>query len=246
MVIKVNNLTSSYNNKVVLKDVSCTFHKNKITSIIGPSGCGKTTLLLTLAGLVKHIAHYHMQGSIIYNNNNYNESNISDLIGKTGFVFQQPMAFPLSIIKNLTYATKYLGKSKSEREKIAIAKLKEVNLYNEVKQNLNLKANNLSGGQQQRLCIARALTTNPSVLLLDEPCSALDVKNTAIIESLLLRLKEKYSIILVTHNLAQAKRISDDTLFFNEAQLIEANDTYNLFNNPKNKKTQDYLNGDFG
>ncbi len=212
VAIRIKNLTTYYDSKIILRDINLDINKNSITTIIGPSGCGKTTLLMTLSGLAKKIPSFSMDGEIEYNNKVFTNENISDLIGKFGFVFQQPLAFPISIEKNMIFATKYLGKTKGQSMEIAIEKLKEVNLWNEVKDNLKMKANKLSGGQQQRLCIARALTIYPDVLLLDEPCSALDRENSTIIEEMLIKMKKDYTIIFVTHNLSQAKRISDEMI----------------------------------
>lgn len=212
VAIRIKNLTTYYDSKIILRDINLDINKNSITTIIGPSGCGKTTLLMTLSGLAKKIPSFSMDGEIEYNNKVFTNENISDLIGKFGFVFQQPLAFPISIEKNMIFATKCLGKNKGQSMEIAIEKLKEVNLWNEVKDNLKMKANKLSGGQQQRLCIARALTIYPDVLLLDEPCSALDRENSTIIEEMLIKMKKDYTIIFVTHNLSQAKRISDEMI----------------------------------
>lgn len=246
MAIDIRNLTTYYDSQKVLDDISFKIRKNRITSVIGPSGCGKTTLLMTLSGLVDKIPHFSMQGEIEYKNKTFTKNSFGELIGRTGFVFQQPLAFPLSIEKNMIFATKYAGIEKSERERIAVEKLKEVNLWEEVKDNLNMKASRLSGGQQQRLCIARALTNYPDVLLLDEPCSALDVKNTAIIEKMLTELKKDYTIIVVTHNLSQARRISDEIIFLNEGKVVESGTCAGIFNNPVEQETKDYLSGSFG
>ncbi|HZK01744.1 MAG TPA: ATP-binding cassette domain-containing protein [Anaerovoracaceae bacterium] len=244
--IRINNLTTYYGIHKILDDINLEIKKNRITTIIGPSGCGKTTLLMTLSGLVGKTPNFSMEGKIAYEEEVFSGENIDALIGRFGFVFQQPLAFPISIEKNMMFATKYLGKTKSECMEIAIEKLTEVNLWDEVKDKLKMKANKLSGGQQQRLCLARALTMYPDVLLLDEPCSALDIKNTTIIEQMLLKMKKDYTIIFVTHNLSQARRISDEVIFINEGKLIEQGNMVDFFRNPREQDTKNYISGEFG
>lgn len=245
-IIKVNDLSVNYGKKQVLKQLSMSFDKNKITAIIGPSGCGKSTFLTTLnLMLEEHGGRY--TGEILFKDKDirdYNKDNIRRMIG---MVYQKPTPFPLSIYKNLTYAPVYYGvKDKKELRNIVEYNLKRVGLFDEIRDELNMSAMKLSGGQQQRLSIARALTVEPEVLLLDEPCSALDIKNTAIIEEMLLRFTKEYTIIIVTHNLSQAKRISDYTAFILDGELVEYGETKEIFSNPKDKRTKEYLEGIYG
>lgn len=244
--IKVNNLNVSYDNKLVLKNLSMPFIKNKITSIIGPSGCGKSTFLTALnLMLEEHGGKY--TGEIFYNGKDiksYSKESVRKMIG---MVFQKPTPFPLSIYKNMIYAPVYYGiKDKKELKNIVEYNLKRVGLFDEIDNELNMSAMKLSGGQQQRLSIARCLTVEPEVLLLDEPCSALDIKNTAIIEDMLLKFSKEYTIIIVTHNLSQAKRISDYTAFILDGELVEYGVTNEVFSNPKDKRTREYLEGIYG
>ncbi len=245
-IIKVNNLNVSYDNKLVLKNLSISFKQNKITSIIGPSGCGKSTFLTALnLMLEEHGGKY--SGDIFFKDRDIKTYN-KDIIRKMiGMVFQKPTPFPLSIYKNMTYAPMYYGiQDKNRLKNIVETNLKRVGLFNEISNDLNMSAMKLSGGQQQRLSIARALTVEPEILLLDEPCSALDVKNTTIIEEMLLRFSEEYTIIIVTHNLSQAKRISDYTAFILDGELVEYSETKEMFSNPKDKRTKEYLEGIYG
>ena len=245
-IIKVNNLNVSYDNKLVLKNLSMPFIKNKITSIIGPSGCGKSTFLTALNLMLEEYGGKY-NGEITYKDKDiksYNKESIRKMIG---MVFQNPTPFPLSIYKNMIYAPVYYGiKDKKELKDIVEYNLKRVGLFDEINNELNMSALKLSGGQQQRLSIARSLTVEPEVLLLDEPCSALDIKNTAIIEEMLLKFSEKYTIIIVTHNLSQAKRISDYTAFILDGELVEYGATDELFSNPKDRRTREYLEGIYG
>lgn len=245
-IIKVNNLNVSYDNKLVLKNLSMRFIKNKITSIIGPSGCGKSTFLTTINLMLEEYGGKYT-GEILYKDKDiesYNRENIRKMIG---MVFQNPTPFPLSIYKNMIYAPVYYGiKDKKELKEIVEYNLKRVGLFDEIDNEFNMSALKLSGGQQQRLSIARSLTVEPEVLLLDEPCSSLDIKNIAIIEEMLLKFSEKYTIIIVTHNLSQAKRISDYTAFILDGELVEYGETEELFSNPKDKRTKEYLDGIYG
>lgn len=245
-IIKVNNLNVSYDDKQVLKNLSMPFIKNKITSIIGPSGCGKSTFLTTINLMLEEHGGKHT-GEILYKDKDiesYNKESIRKMIG---MVFQKPTPFPLSIYKNMIYAPVYYGiKDKKELKDIVEYNLKRVGLFDEIDNELNMSALKLSGGQQQRLSIARSLTVEPEVLLLDEPCSSLDIKNIAIIEEMLLKFSEKYTIIIVTHNLSQAKRISDYTAFILDGELVEYGPTDELFSNPKDKRTKEYLEGIYG
>lgn len=212
-ILKVRNLNVRYQNKLIIEDLSMSFVKNKITAIIGPSGCGKSTLLTTLNLMLEECGGRYT-GEILFRDKDiqsYDKDNIRKTIG---MVFQKPMLFPLSIYKNMIYAPIYYGiKDKKELKNIVESNLKKVGLFNEINNELGMSAMKLSGGQQQRLSIARALTVEPDILLLDEPCSALDIKNTKNIEDMLLKFSREYTIIIVTHNLSQAKRISDYTAF---------------------------------
>ncbi|MCQ4925520.1 phosphate ABC transporter ATP-binding protein [Tissierella carlieri] len=245
-VIKVNDLNVSYDNKLILKDLSMSFIKNKITAIIGPSGCGKSTFLTTLNLMLEEQGGRY-SGKIFFKDKDIQEYNKNDVRKMIGMVFQKPTPFPLSIYKNMIYAPIYYGiKDKGQLQEIVEYNLKRVGLFEEINNELNMSAMKLSGGQQQRLSIARALTVEPEVLLLDEPCSALDIKNTAIIEEMLLKLSKEYTIIIVTHNLSQARRISDYTAFILNGELIEYGKTEEMFFNPKNKMTKEYLEGIYG
>lgn len=245
-IIKINNLCATYGDGNVLKNLSMNIKKNKITAIIGPSGCGKSTLLTTLNRMIEENGG-NFTGEILFKDKNI-VSYEKDIIRKNiGMVFQKPTPFPFSIYKNLTYAPIYYGvKGKKELDDIVEFTLKEAGLFNEISKDLNMSANKLSGGQQQRLCIARALTAKPEVLLLDEPCSALDVKNIQNIEEMLLRFSKDYTIVIVTHNLAQAKRIADYTAFILDGELIEYEETEKIFTNPKDSRTKEYIDGIYG
>lgn len=245
-ILKINNLSSSYGDKKVIKELSMNIKKNKITAIIGPSGCGKSTLLTTLNLMIEENGG-SFAGKILFKGKDilsYEKDHVRRMIG---MVFQKPTPFPFSIYKNLTYAPIYYGiKNKNELNNIVKDTLEKVGLFDEIDKDLNMLATKLSGGQQQRLCIARGLTVEPEVLLLDEPCSALDIKNTQNIEEMLLKFSEDYTIIIVTHNLAQAKRISDYTAFILDGELIEYERTEEIFKNPKDKRTKEYIEGIYG
>lgn len=246
-IIKIKKLNVNFGDKKILENINFKIKKNKITAIIGPSGCGKSTFLKCLNNLINEEKDIKIFGDIFFKGKNINKMESEKLRKAIGMVFQNPIPFPFSIYKNLTYAPIYYGiKDKDILKEIAIEKLKDTGLYEEVCGELDKSALKLSGGQQQRLCIARALTVEPEVLLLDEPCSALDIKNTIKIEELLKKLSEKYTIVIVTHNLFQAKRIADYTAFFLDGKLIENGETEGVFNNSKNKKTQEYIEGIFG
>ncbi len=245
-ILKINNLFAGYDNKRVLNNLSMNIEKNKITAIIGPSGCGKSTLLTTLNLMIEENGG-KFTGEILYKDKDilsYEKDYIRRMIG---MVFQKPTPFPFSIYKNLVYAPIYYGiKDKKILNKLVKENLKKVGLFDEINEDLSVPATKLSGGQQQRLCIARALTVEPEILLLDEPCSALDIKNTANIEKMLLEFSKDYTIIIVTHNLAQAKRISDYTAFILDGELIEYAETEKIFTNPKDSRTKEYVEGIYG
>ncbi len=241
MIIKTEDLSVNYGSKNVLRNINVAFEKNKITALIGPSGCGKTTFLKTLNRTIEEYGG-KAKGNIYLHNENIKNIPIQNLRNKIGMVFQTPLVFPFTIYKNMTYAPIYYGEKNSEKLKETTVKyLKKTGLYEEVKGDLNMQALKLSGGQQQRLVIARCLTVNPEVILLDEPCSALDIKNTANIESMLLDLKKDYTIIIVTHNLAQAKRIADYVIYMEDGVIAEIGKTDKIFDSPVDSRTKEYI-----
>lgn len=246
-ILEIKDFSVNYGKSRVLKNINLDIERNRITAIIGPSGCGKSTFLKSLNLMITKEKSSEMLGEIYFNGKNIKDFQIENLRKKIGLVFQTPTPFPFSIYKNMIYAPVYYGiKDKKELDKIVKEKLVLAGLYDEIKDEMNKSAISLSGGQQQRLCIARELTVEPEVLLLDEPCSALDIQNTMKIEEMLKNLSSKYTIVIVTHNLAQAKRIADKTAFFFDGELIEYNDTEVIFTNPKYEKTKNYINGIFG
>jgi phosphate transport system ATP-binding protein len=233
----------------VLKDISLTIREKAVTAIMGPSGCGKTTLIRAINRMNEITGESHTSGEVYIGGVNiYAEDiNVYDLRRKVGMVFQKPNPFPKSIFENIAYGPKiHKAASGSALEEIVEKSLKVSALWDEVKDRLNDNALRLSGGQQQRLCIARALAVEPEVVLMDEPCSALDPAATAKIETLIRELGEQYTVIIVTHNLQQAARVSDFTAFLYLGQLIEYGDTRNVFENPKNELTERYITGKFG
>lgn len=246
-VLKINHLTTAYDGKVVLEDISLEIPAHQITAVLGPSGCGKSTLLHSINRMVEENSNAKVNGEIFLNGQDISKIPTEELRRRIGLVFQTPAPFPFSIYKNMTYAPKYYGvKEKKKLDALVQEKLQLAGLYEEVKDDLSRSARKLSGGQQQRLCIARALTVEPEILLLDEPCSALDVKSTAAIEKMLLELKKDYTIVLVTHNIQQARRISDRAVFLYNGRLIETADTDQLFTSPREEETKDFLSGNFG
>ncbi|MFW5648776.1 MAG: phosphate ABC transporter ATP-binding protein [Candidatus Alkaliphilus sp. MAG34] len=245
-IIELANLNAFYGSKKILNNINMKIKKNKITAIIGPSGCGKSTLLAVLNRMIEENGG-SIEGKVIFNEKDILNYSKNELRRKVGIVFQKPSPFPLSIYGNLAYAPLYYGvKDKKLLNDIVENKLKVSGLYEEVKDDFKMSALELSGGQQQRLCIARALTVEPDVLLMDEPCSALDVKNTANIEDMLLNLLDDYTIIIVTHNLFQAKRISDYTVFILDGEIVEFGETEQIFNNPRDRRTKEYIEGMYG
>ena len=221
--IEVKTFSVSYGSQKVLDNVSFSFKKNKITAILGNSGCGKTTFLHALNNLLCEEENVKISGDILLEGESIYMLKSDDFRKKIGLVFQTPIVFPMSIYKNMTYAINYHEHiSKKELDKIVEEKLRVVGLYDEVKDSLKKSATKLSGGQNQRLCIARALTINPEVLLLDEPCSALDIENTMIIERLLKGLKESMTVIIVTHNIEQAKRIGDEIITMDNGKIFSS------------------------
>lgn len=247
MLLSVENYSLFYGEKQALKDITMQFEENKITALIGPSGCGKSTLLRSFNRLNELNPEVKTDGKIFYDGNDIDQLNPILLRTKIGMVFQQPNPFPLSIFDNVAYGLRCQGmKNKHDITKIVITSLKKAGLYDEVKDRLKDNALKLSGGQQQRLCIARAIAMNPLVILMDEPTSALDPMSTQIVEDLIVELKKDYTILIVTHNMQQAARISDKTAFMYLGELIEYDDTDTLFEKPKNKQTEAYITGRFG
>lgn len=246
-ILEIKDFSVNYGKSRVLKNINLEIEKNRITAIIGPSGCGKSTFLKSLNLMITEEKSSEILGKIYFNGKNIKDFQIENLRKKIGLVFQTPTPFPFSIYKNMIYAPVYYGiKDKKELDKIVKEKLILAGLYDEIKDEMNKSALSLSGGQQQRLCIARELTVEPEILLLDEPCSALDIQNTMKIEEMLKNLSSKYTIVIVTHNLAQAKRIADKTAFFFDGELVEYGNTEDIFTNPKDEKTKNYINGIFG
>ena len=246
-VFKIENVNLFYREKQALKNINLDLYKNQVTAFIGPSGCGKSTLLRCLNRMNDLIEGCKVEGTILYENQNINDINTLELRTKVGMVFQNPNPFPMSIFDNIAYGPRCQGiKNKETLKKIVVESLKKAALYDEVKNRLKDSALGLSGGQQQRLCIARCIAMEPDVILMDEPTSALDPIATLKIEELINELKKDYTIIIVTHNMQQATRVSDYTAFFMLGEVIECDKTIDLFSQPKNKKTEDYITGRFG
>lgn len=248
--MQVKNLNFYYEANQVLKNINLIVKSNAVTAIIGPSGCGKSTFIRTLNRMNDIILGTKIEGDILFNHKNIYAEDIDvvEIRRKIGMVFQRPNPFPKSIFENVAYGLKINGliKNKDELRERVEDSLQGAALWEEVKDRLNTPALDLSGGQQQRLCIARALAIKPEVILFDEPCSALDPIATAKIEELIQKLKEKYTIIIVTHNMQQAARISDLTAFLMLGKLIEFDKTEKIFTNPSQKITEDYITGRFG
>ena len=245
---EIKDLVLHYGDFKAIKGIDLDIEENEITAFIGPSGCGKSTVLKTLNRMNDLVEGCKIDGEIFLDGQNtYKDMDVNILRKRVGMVFQKPNPFPMSIYDNLTYGPITHGiRKKAQLEEIVETTLKQAALWDEVKDQLKKSALALSGGQQQRLCIARALTVNPEVILMDEPTSALDPISTSKIEDLVLELKEKYTIIIVTHSMQQAARISDKTAFFLLGEVIEYGDTHQIFYQPKNKKTEDYISGRFG
>ncbi len=247
--IIVKDLNVWFNKNHALKDINLSIKSNSITAIIGPSGCGKSTFIRCLNRMNDVYPSARITGEILLDNQNiYDpEYDVFELRKRVGMVFQKPNPFPKSIFENLAFGLKIHGlKDKKLIEERVISSLEDAALWEEVKDRLYDSAFSLSGGQQQRLCIARALAIQPEVILFDEPCSALDPISTCKIEELMVRLKEKYTIVIVTHNMQQAARVSDYTAFLYLGELIEYNHSAKLFTNPQNPKTEAYITGRFG
>ena len=246
---KKKNLDLYYGEKHALKNVNLNIKTNKITAFIGPSGCGKSTFLKTLNRMNDYVNGIKITGDVKLDGEDIYDNRVDTTVlrKKVGMVFQQPNPFPMSIYDNVAYGPRIHGiKNKKELDKIVKESLEAAALYEEVKDRLNTSALGLSGGQQQRLCIARALAVQPEVILLDEPTSALDPISTLKIEELLLQLKKKYTIAIVTHNMQQASRIADYTAFFLVGEMVEYGETKDVFSMPKDKRTEDYITGRFG
>lgn len=247
--IEVENLNLYYGEFQALKDVNLKIKEKEITAFIGPSGCGKSTLLKSLNRMndlvrdCKITGKIRLDGEDIYDK----KMDVNELRKRVGMVFQKPNPFPMSIYDNIAYGPRTHGiKSKVQLDEIVETSLRQAAIWNEVKDRLKKSALGMSGGQQQRLCIARALSVQPEVLLMDEPTSALDPISTSKIEDLTEKLKKEYTIVMVTHNMQQAARISDKTVFFLMGEIIEAGDTEKMFSMPRDPRTEDYISGKFG
>ena len=248
--IEAANISVFYGKNQALFDVSTKIYKNQVTALIGPSGCGKSTFLRCINRMNDVIPICRVEGKLLINAKNIYERDVDvvQLREKIGMVFQKPNPFPKSIFENVAYGPKIhgLAKDRQELSQIVETSLQKAGLFEEVKDRLNAPATGLSGGQQQRLCIARAIAVNPEIILMDEPCSALDPIATAKIEELIDELKDNYTIIIVTHSMQQAARVSQKTGFFHLGRLIEFDQTEQIFLNPRDSKTRDYITGRFG
>ena len=255
--IEIKNLDLYYSSFHALKNINLEIPENQITAFIGPSGCGKSTLLKSINRMNDMVEGCRIEGNILLQKDELGKTSSIDILDKStdvnllrknvGMVFQKPNPFPMSIYDNIAYGPRTHGiKKRSQLDEIVETSLRNAAIWDEFKDNLKKSALELSGGQQQRLCIARALAVQPDVLLMDEPTSALDPISTSKIEDCVLHLKEKYTIIIVTHNMQQAVRISDKTVFFLLGEIIEDGNTEQIFSKPKMKKTEDYITGRFG
>ena len=248
-ILSVKDLCLWYGSHQALKDINIEIPEKSITALIGPSGCGKSTFLKTLDRMNDLIPDVKITGSVRYKGEDIFDPSVdvSELRRQVGMVFQKPNPFPMSIYDNIAYGPRTHGmKNKAKLDEIVEQSLRGAAIWDEVKDRLRKNALGLSGGQQQRLCIARALAVEPDVLLMDEPTSALDPISTSKIEELAMELKEKYTIVIVTHNMQQAVRISDHTAFFLLSELVEYGETEKLFSQPQDKRTEDYITGRFG
>lgn len=244
----VDKLNLHYGSFHALKDISIDIPQNRITAFIGPSGCGKSTFLKSLNRMNDLVEGCKIEGTVLLGNEDiYGDMDVNHLRKRVGMVFQNPNPFPMSIYDNIAYGPRTHGiRSKAKLDEIVEKSLRDAAIWDEVKDRLKKSALGMSGGQQQRLCIARALAVQPEVLLMDEPTSALDPISTSKIEELAMELKGNYTIVIVTHNMQQATRISDKTAFFLLGEVVEFNDTDTLFSMPKDKRTEDYITGRFG
>ncbi len=247
VILEARDLNVFYGEKQAIHSVSMSVKKGTVAALIGPSGCGKSTFLRSLNRMNDFVSTARVEGNVFYNNQNLYSKKIDpvEIRAQIGMVFQKPNPFPKTIYKNIIWGPKINGFT-GDLDMLVEKSLKRAALWNEVKDRLNDSAFDLSGGQQQRLCIARTIAMNPDVILMDEPCSALDPKSTQAIEDLISELKRRYTIIIVTHNMQQAGRISDETYFFHEGRLIESGDTKQIFTKPKVRMTEDYITGRFG
>ena len=248
--MQAENVNIFYGAKQALFNVSLDIQQNRVTSLIGPSGCGKSTFLRTLNRMNDTIANCRIEGKITLDGMNIYDPKVDVVLlrQRVGMVFQKPNPFPKSIYENVAYGPKIHGltKTKAELDALVESSLQKAGLWNEVKDRLQESGTSLSGGQQQRLCIARTIAINPEVVLMDEPCSALDPIATGIVEELIGELKSNYTIVIVTHSMAQAQRVSDLTAFFHLGKVIETGVTRELFSKPQQKQTADYIQGKFG
>ena len=247
---ETENVVVHYGTKIAIDDISLNIESNNITSLIGPSGCGKSTFLRCLNRMNDTIDGCAVSGKLLLDNEDIYSDNLDpvDLRAKVGMVFQKPNPFPKSIFENIAYGPKIhgLAKSKAELNDIVLESLERAGLIDEVRDRLDDSATGLSGGQQQRICIARAIAVNPEVILMDEPCSALDPIATAVIEELLDQLSKDFTIVIVTHSMAQAARVSNKTAFFHLGKLVEFGETQKIFTNPEKERTQNYITGRIG
>jgi phosphate transport system ATP-binding protein len=246
----IKNLNVFYGDKHVLHHINLTIPERKVTALIGPSGCGKSSFLRCLNRMNDTITGFRLEGEILLGTQNIYDKDVDvvELRARVGMVFQKPNPFPKTIYENVAYGPRIHGlfQTKAELDEIVITSLQRAGLYEEVKDRLHYAGTSLSGGQQQRLCIARAIAVNPQVILMDEPCSALDPIATARVEELIDELRDKYTIVIITHSLHQAARVSQKTAFFHLGHLVEACETGELFTNPKDERTQHYITGRFG
>ena len=248
-VIEVKNLNTYFDDHNVLKNINTDIDKNSVTALIGPSGCGKSTFLRTLNRMNDLIPIFRKEGQILLDGKDIYDNNVDvvELRKKVGMVFQKANPFPKSIYDNVAYGLRIHGEKDEDKiEKIVKKSLKAAALWDEVEDKLDKSALGLSGGQQQRLCIARTIAVSPEIILMDEPCSALDPISTIKVEDLINQLKKDYTIVIVTHNMQQATRVSKYTSFFLNGEIIETGNTDDIFLNPKNKQTENYITGRFG
>jgi len=246
---EIENLNLYYGKMQALKNIAVSVDERRITALIGPSGCGKSTFLRTLNRMNDLVEDCHITGTVLLDGKDIYKGGVDTTIlrKRVGMVFQKPNPFPMSVYDNIAYGPRTHGvRGKARLDDIVERSLRDASIWEELKDRLKKDALGLSGGQQQRLCIARALAVEPEVILMDEPTSALDPISTSHIEDLLVTLREKYTIIIVTHNMQQAARISDNTAFFLLGEIIEYGDTEQLFNVPKDKRTEEYITGRFG
>ena len=244
----IENLDLYYGDFKALKDINLEIEANKVTAFIGPSGCGKSTFLKSLNRMNDLVEGCKITGKVLLDGEDiYGDMDINTLRKRVGMVFQKPNPFPMSIYDNIAFGPRTHGiRNKAQLDEIVEKSLRDAAIWDEVKDRLKKSALGMSGGQQQRLCIARALAVEPEVILMDEPTSALDPISTSKIEDLVSELKKKYTIVMVTHNMQQATRVSDKTVFFLMGEIVEAGDTERLFSMPQDKRTEDYITGRFG